>query len=60
MASRFDELYSVIDAQNDKIKELEEIVKYKDALLRNRTESLYHMIQQAQDALNKLPEGMVG
>lgn len=60
MSDRIAELCSVIDAQITEIAELKKTVEYKDALLRNRTESLYHMIQQAQDALNKLPEGMVG
>ena len=40
----------------NKVKELEGIIKYKNALLKRRTESLYHMIQQGQDALNTLPD----
>lgn len=43
----------------DKIKELEDTLKWKDKLLINRTNTLYNLIQQAQDTLNTLPKGMI-
>ena len=55
MASKDDE---ILELEN-RVEELEEELKWKSKLLQQRTEALYHLIQTSQDALNKIPVGMV-
>jgi len=43
----------------EKVAYLEEEVRWRQELLKSRTETIYQMIQRAQDCLQDLPEDMV-
>lgn len=58
MASIKDILITM-DTLREENKYLIEKLKWKSELLEQKTQALYSMIQQSQDALNKLPQGMI-
>ena len=42
-----------------KLAKIEEELFWKDKLLRERTATLYNIIQEGQESLKKMPEGFV-